>query len=207
MLKIMQTKFGVGGNCQSATIATLLGIQIDEVPDFWDGCELEEGISGEAKERLEKENGIVFNTNFNNFLAKFGLTSISLGVAVGDHSEWVKGISEALPNVPLLVNGLSPRGFMHSVIWMDGELYHDPHPEGGGVIPANVTFLMPTFGDDPIHPLVKDAFFEGFTMGQEMEKDDEKQCVWRSAEEAWVNSDSLDGYINMVQKLDKNPNK
>ena len=39
----MQTKFGVGGNCQSATIATLLGIQIEEVPDFWENCDLTEG--------------------------------------------------------------------------------------------------------------------------------------------------------------------
>ena len=200
MLKIMQTKFGVGGNCQSATIATLLGIQIDEVPDFWENCDLTEGCD-------DFENGRIYNENFNRFIKNFGLTSISLGVAAGDHSEWINSVSRQLAGIPLLVNGLSPRGFMHSVIWMDGELYHDPHPEGGGVIPANVTFLMPTFGDDPIHPLVKQAFVEGFTMGQEMEKDDEKQCVWRSAEEAWVNSDSLDGYVSMVQKLDKNPNK
>ena len=200
MLKIMQTKFGVGGNCQSATIATLLGIQIDEVPDFWENCDLTEGCD-------DLENGRIYNENFNRFIKNFGLTSISLGVAAGDHSEWINSVSRQLAGIPLLVNGLSPRGFMHSVIWMDGELYHDPHPEGGGVIPANATFLMPTFGDDPIHPLVKDAFIEGFTMGQEMEKDDEKQCVWRSAEEAWVNSDSLDGYINIVQKLGKNPNK
>ena len=200
MLKIMQTKFGVGGNCQSATIATLLGIQIDEVPDFWENCDLTEGCD-------DFENGCIYNENFNRFIKNFGLTSISLGVSAGDHSAWINSVSRQLAGIPLLVNGLSPRGFMHSVIWMDGELYHDPHPEGGGVIPANVTFLMPTFGGDPIHPLVKDAFFEGFTMGQEMEKEDEKQCVWRSAEEAWVNSDSLDGYINIVQKLDKNPNK
>ena len=200
MLKIMQTKFGVGGNCQSATIATLLGIQIDEVPDFWENCDLTEGCD-------DFENGRIYNENFNCFIKNFGLTSISLGVSAGDHSEWINSVSRQMAGIPLLVNGLSPRGFMHSVIWMDGELYHDPHPEGGGVIPANLTFLMPTFGDDPIHPLVKDAFIEGFTMGQEMEKDDEKQCVWRSAEEAWVNSDSLDGHINIVQKLDKNPNE
>lgn len=197
MRKIMQTKFGVGGNCQSATIATLLGINIEEVPDFWDGCELEEGISGEAKERLEKENGIVFNTNFNNFLAKFGLTSISLGVAVGDHSEWVKGISEALPNVPLLVNGLSPRRYMHSVIWMNGELWHDPHPEGGGVIPSNISFIMPKFDGKPIHPAVKAAFVEGFKMGQEKDTINPDQYCWRSPQEAWHNSDSEDQLINI----------
>ena len=201
MLKIMQTKFGVGGNCQSATIATLLGIQIDEVPDFWDGCDMED------PDHTNVQNGRIYNNNFNAFLNKFGLTSISLGLDVGDHTEWVQEISTSMQGVPLLVNGLSPRGYMHSVIWMDGELWHDPHPEGGGVIPSNATFLMPTFENKPIHPIVKQAFYEGFTMGQEMEKDDEKQCVWRSAEEAWVNSDSLDGYVSMVQKLDKNPNK
>lgn len=198
MRKIMQTKFGLGGNCQSATVATLLGIQIDEVPDFWDGCELEEGISDEDKERLEKENGVRFQDNFVSFLAKFGLTSISLGVDVGDHSEWVNSISKALPNVPLLVNGLSPRRYMHSVIWMNGELWHDPHPEGGGVIPSSISFIMPKFEGKPIHPAVKAAFVEGFTMGQEMtENHKTAQPVWQSPQEAWHNSDSEDQLINI----------
>ena len=142
MLKIMQTKFGVGGNCQSATIATLLGIPIDKVPDFWENCDLTEGCD-------DLENGRIYNENFNRFIKNFGLTSISLGVSAGDHSAWVNPVSRQLAGIPLLVNGLSPRGFMHSVIWMDGELYHDPHPEGGGVIPSNITFLMPTFGGRP----------------------------------------------------------
>ena len=32
-----------------------------------------------------------------------------------------------------IVQGTSPRGVNHSVIYKDGKLAHDPHPDGGGV--------------------------------------------------------------------------
>lgn len=135
--KVMQTKLGLGGNCQSATIATLLGLDIEDVPNFWDGTDLEAPAN--------PNNGVIFNTNFNNFLNKHGYTSISLGVSEGDHTEWVTSISEALGDTKILVNGLSPRRFMHSVIWANGALWHDPHPDNTGVIPANITFVIPLF--------------------------------------------------------------
>ncbi len=33
-----------------------------------------------------------------------------------------------------MVWGTSPRGFKHSVIYHDGKMVHDPHPEGGDVV-------------------------------------------------------------------------
>ena len=32
-----------------------------------------------------------------------------------------------------IATGTSPRGFLHSVIYSQGQLVHDVHPEGGGV--------------------------------------------------------------------------
>ena len=32
-----------------------------------------------------------------------------------------------------IATGTSPRGFLHSVIYSQGNLIHDPHPDGGGV--------------------------------------------------------------------------
>lgn len=132
----MQTVFGYGGNCQSATIATLLGLGIEDVPSFW---------TGTNSELTEAQNSVIFNNNVDLFLENFGYKSITLG-ANGPHMEWVKEISSALSGVKLLVNGKSPRGYMHSVIYQDGELWHDPHPEGGGVIAESITFIVPIFG-------------------------------------------------------------
>ena len=39
MKKVMQTKLGLGGNCEGATLATLLGLELSEIPDFWEGID------------------------------------------------------------------------------------------------------------------------------------------------------------------------
>lgn len=33
-----------------------------------------------------------------------------------------------------IATGTSLRGFLHSVIYREGKLVHDPHPDGGGVV-------------------------------------------------------------------------
>ena len=136
MKKVMQDKFGFGGNCMSATISTLLGIDLREVPSFFEGCNMSEPDCPES--------GAKFRDNLNRFLASRGFTSICLGQPI-PHVEWVTEISRSMPGALLLVGGKSPRGYMHSVIWKNGELWHDPHPEGGGVIAQDITFIVPLF--------------------------------------------------------------
>lgn len=136
MKKIMQDKFGLGGNCMSATIATLLGLDLKDVPSFWDGCDLDVGETS--------ENGAIFCDNVGKFLKSRGYASICIGENV-PHVEWVTAISKGLPDALLLIGGKSPRGYMHSVIWKNGELWHDPHPEGGGVVAQDITFIVPLF--------------------------------------------------------------
>lgn len=88
MVKVMQTVTGLGGNCQSATIATLLGLSIEQVPSFWVGTDLENFS--------EAENGEIFNANVDDFLSMYGFKTISLG-ADGPHEDWVMGIGLNLP--------------------------------------------------------------------------------------------------------------
>lgn len=139
MKKVMQTKLGLGGNCEGATIATLLGLELSEIPSFWNGCDIETPAL--------PENGIIYQRNLNNFLEKYGYKMLSLGVP-RDPSErdqqWVTDISKHL-GIKHLVAGISPRGHMHSVIYEHGQLWHDPHPEGGGVIPCQLCLLIPIF--------------------------------------------------------------
>lgn len=134
----MQTKFGIGGNCEGATLATLLQLDLKDIPDFWDGCD-------KTKPTCKVE-GAKYQENVNNFLKEHNLKSFSIGFeeATDESNLWVIDISKGA-GVKHLVNGISPRGYMHSVIYEDGELWHDPHPDGGGVIACQVNFLHPVF--------------------------------------------------------------
>lgn len=136
MKKVYQTIFGKNGNCQSAVMATLLGMDIEDVPYFFEGTDQDN--------KSYAENAIIFNDNFNTFLARYGLRSVALGQEV-PHTEWVEEISREMKGVKLLVGGRSPRGHMHAVIYMDGKLWHDPHPSGLGVTPYHICFICPTF--------------------------------------------------------------
>lgn len=141
MKKVMQTITGLGGNCEGATIATLLGLDLEQVPDFWDGVDKSDPSC--------PVQGAIYHDNMNAFLAKHGYKMLSLGVSgspTDSNIQWVIDISKHL-GVKHLVAGKSPRGFMHSVIYENGKLWHDPHPEGGGVIPQQICLLIPIFDD------------------------------------------------------------
>ena len=145
MRKVMQTITGFGGNCESACIATLLGKTIDEVPSFW------EGIDVETTDPACPIAGATYQKNLNNYLLSQGYRSISLGENRPQEwsKEWVCSISSGLVDTPILVAGISPRGHMHEVIYKNGELFHDPHPEGGGVDPCQIAFIVPVWKGAP----------------------------------------------------------
>lgn len=137
MRKVMQTVTGLGGNCEGAVLATLLGIDIETVPSFWTEA-------GKLNPKCPIE-GAFYQDNLNSFLKQYGYRSICVGYNEpnADSAEWVTSISKGLIDCPICVNGISPRGYMHSVIYLNGELFHDPHPEGGGVIPCQISFIVP----------------------------------------------------------------
>lgn len=139
MKKVMQTITGLGGNCEGATIATLLGLNIEDVPSFWEGIDI--------KTTDTDESGVIYQENLNSFLRQHGYRMLNLGVTKNPKAQdinWVIGVSKAI-GAKHLVAGISPRGHMHSVIYENGELWHDPHPEGGGVIPCQICMLVPMF--------------------------------------------------------------
>lgn len=140
MRKVMQTITGLGGNCEGATIATLLGLNIEDIPSFWEGIDI--------KTTDADESGAIYQENLNRFLRQHGYKMLNLGVDSKNPSQaeqdWVITISRHL-KVKHLVAGPSPRGYNHSVIYENGELWHDPHPEGGGVIPCQICMLVPMF--------------------------------------------------------------
>ena len=139
MKKVMQTIIGLGGNCEGATIATLLGLTIEDVPSFWAGIDI--------KTTDTDESGVIYQENLNSFLRQHGYRMLNLGVVKNPSErdiDWVIEVSKAI-GTKHLVAGISPRGHMHSVIYEHGQLWHDPHPEGGGVIPCQICMLVPIF--------------------------------------------------------------
>lgn len=105
--KVMQTVIGPGGNCMSACLATLLQIPIESVPNFHDGNPSTDEWWARVRHFLRGHG--------------FGILTVQPPEHFGD----LCGL--------LLVAGVSPRMRFHSVIYFNGRLWHDPHPEGGGI--------------------------------------------------------------------------
>ncbi len=125
MKPIYQTKFGpTEGNCLAACVASLLEIEIDQVPDL----------------TPRPEDKGTWTETFRKFFKWYGI-----------HPEWYTALPERKifqppPGVNYLVWGTSPRGLPHSVIYRNGQMIHDPHPEGGGVDPiTEVVVFFKTF--------------------------------------------------------------
>lgn len=110
MQKVYQTKFHgetTRGNCLAACLASLFDVSISDLPKFEDMGQ-EEWINA----MLQWVNGRgydleVYRSNPGGELAR------------GMH---------------YMAIGFSQRGVRHSVIYRDGFMVHDPHPEGGGLV-------------------------------------------------------------------------
>lgn len=103
----------------AACLASLLEISIEDVPELLP-------VPGDQIHWMEK---------FENFLEGYGIKAIVY-----------------LPTyrpprgVYYLIWGVSPRGLPHSVVGRNGEVIHDPHPEGGGLASVDeLVIFFPTF--------------------------------------------------------------
>ena len=131
--KLDQTEFGQHGNCQSACLAMLLGLDISDVPNF---------------NATPGDNNAKWNA-MREWLAARGWGIITI-------VPW-----QGLPWPPsrgfFIAGGVAPRGSRHAVIYKDGALWHDPHPERAGI--ASVDDL------DILFPLNPAACAKGMERG------------------------------------------
>lgn len=110
MTPLKQTISGDNGNCLQTAVASILDLPLEEVPHF-----------------------VPFGRNWNKALVMFmqekGYEYHGLADKQFINSPfYTKGIDGYV-----IAAGESPRGLQHAVIYKDGELVHDPHPDGGGV--------------------------------------------------------------------------
>lgn len=118
MKKIDQTKFGApDGNCFAACVASILGLEIEDVPEFQWG---EDGKVDEDGWWLR----------FEKWLRERGWSVMMFPINENtDPLPWIPA------GIPLLTGGKSPRGnFLHSIVYMSGKVFHDPHPSRAGFV-------------------------------------------------------------------------
>ena len=107
MKPIDQTKlYFPNGNCLAASLASILELQLSEVPEFekW------------------KEDTEEWWWELNKWLEEIGFTLL----------QWSDGNPSWLPGY-YLVSGISERGISHIVVYQNGKMVHDPHPSKTGL--------------------------------------------------------------------------
>lgn len=102
--KLYTPEGGHTGNCFPACIASIMDMQLWMVPPF------ENMFQRDYLERVEE------------WLNLFG-KSLRLGTEETDFDSGFYYIA----------SGRSPRGVLHSVVYLDGKLAHDPHPSRLGI--------------------------------------------------------------------------
>ena len=130
MNPIIQTKLStrdgsVRGNCFRACLASILEIDIDSIPAFEDmGSEWHKPFFDFLRQHdLEFHGTGRFNSEFH--------------VDLFPKYEGIDGY--------VIVGGKSPREWVtrgHAVLYRNGELAHDPHPEGGGLTELECYYMI-----------------------------------------------------------------
>lgn len=116
MTPVDQTQFageGAGGNCVQASVASILGLPLTDVPHFL-----------EVADRPEE-----WELAFMDWLEERGVGYIRRS------GEWVF-------DGYYLASGPSPRGVHHMVVYRDGRLAHDPHPSREGILAVKSTWVL-----------------------------------------------------------------
>src|ERR1700723_3978781 len=124
---------GIWGDCHRACIASLLDMQMDQVPHFGEG-----GPDGEEFDKRERE-----------FLLKCDLVPIrvaylSEGVDRGNLDLIFNTVSTHNPDTYFILGGISKNNTNHSVVCLNREIVHDPN--GAGIAkPFDDGFYWVTF--------------------------------------------------------------
>lgn len=131
MRLVYQTTFGgpdsdSPGNCHVACLATLLGCDLEELPQPKAG-----------------DDWMDYAARVRNALVSLGYEQIHMN---GYSPEALAEFSRDFAGVPMIAAGKSPRGDVkHAVIVKNWELLHDPMPGGTGLdgLPESIYHLMP----------------------------------------------------------------
>ena len=105
-------------DCIRACVATILEIPIETIPNFM------------VEDRVE-----MWIDELRQWLAPMGFSAMCLFFLDETEEENTRGILCG-------AGGPGPRGKPHMVVWRDGQMVWDPHPDGGGIIGEPEDFLL-----------------------------------------------------------------
>lgn len=109
------------GNCLSAAVASVLELELHEVPNFVE---------------IDDDGGQHWFEHVCQFVKSHGYDYIFWPVED-------ERCPTPEPGEFYLMAGKSPRGnFYHIVVYRDGEMVHDPHPSGAGILTEEDQFLI-----------------------------------------------------------------
>ena len=139
MIPVSQTIFDFNhGNCFQACVASLFEVKLGKIPAF-------------MKDGPEK-----FWKNLNIWCDSQNL--IALGI------EFLEDAWKNFNDTYFIANGISPRDPVkkekrHAVIWYNGDMAHDPHPSGDGLIDGVEFFTVFIVKDMTLYAEEKLALF------------------------------------------------
>ena len=113
MIPIMQTICDFeNGDCFRACVASILELPIEKIPNFMG-------------------NGPNF---FDENIRKWGDENKIRMIDIQFHDE--ENRDKSLKDCYIIASGKSPRNndFMHSIVWFNGKIIHDPHPDKNGIV-------------------------------------------------------------------------
>lgn len=114
----------VNGDCYRACICSILEKELEDIPNF------------------QKDGNEKFAENLDKWISDSGFRLLEI---VNSDSDYLK---KAIKDCYVIASGTSPRdkNKLHAVVWYNGEVVHDPHPDNTGLIgePNTLTvFLLP----------------------------------------------------------------
>lgn len=113
---------GIYGNCLVTVLASMMDVPADECPQFQLMFDVKQPVEG------------YWDTIVSNWIQSMG------------YSRWFYDIDEDPYKIEgyegyYIAEGMSPRGNHHVVIYKEGKMVHDPHPDNNGVIPTQYWVL------------------------------------------------------------------
>ena len=126
MIPVMQTIYDFEhGDCMRACIASIFELPIEKVTNF------------------QEDGPEYFEEKLKDWEKQYGLLSVDVACKT------LEEYKALLKDCYVITNGESPRAAdpeknRHAVVWFNGEMVHDPHPDQTGIVglPSYVTIFI-----------------------------------------------------------------
>lgn len=133
------------GSCYPTVLACLLKLPLDQVPHFnllYFNFE-EFNLAKKVYDKIHGEGHYLVEQYMDRF---YDLNTEVITTWLASKGCYTKLISqdwfETNKDKPYMAIGMSPRDVLHVVIYMNGEMIHDPHPSNSGIVAIEKCMIL-----------------------------------------------------------------